>query len=268
MTTLVGISGPIASGKSTLAKGIKRIMKYRYYTAEIIPFATGLKYLGSLHDHPDRMRLANQYFLDLGYAPDIAALGTEALLDAFRRFPVEAGVKPRQLYQYIGTEIGRQLIEPDIWIKAVKLQVQRMTQKPHFVLIDDMRFINESEQVDIHVGITMVTPSAQAAYKARQSLYPAEYFYSDHQSEKERDQLVAPHFTIETDFSVDAVADLVESLSDYANQLNMPVKLTDHYYNREFVNYGEYDFYRRYPNRIVSSGNPPPFNLKKYSKGE
>lgn len=263
MTTLIGISGPIASGKSTLAKGIKRIMKYRYYTAEIIPFATGLKYLGSLHDHPDRMRLANQYFLDLGYAPDIAALGTEALLDAFRRFPVEAGVKPRQLYQYIGTEIGRQLIEPDIWIKAVKLQVQRMAQKPHFILIDDMRFINESEQVDIHVGITMVTPSAQAAYKARQSLYPAEYFYSDHQSEKERDQLVAPHFMIETDFSVDAVADLVESLTEYANQLNMPVQLTDRYFAREFINYGEF-----YPNRIVSSGNPPSFNLKKYSKGE
>lgn len=212
MTILIGISGPIASGKSTLGRGLQRIFGLMHYRAEVIPFATGLKYLASLYDNPQQFTLAYQYFLDLGYSDGKAYHGTTMLLEAFDAYPIVEGIKPRQLYQYIGTELGREAIDQDIWIKAVHQQIKNMGNKPHFVISDDMRFVNESNHVDYHIAITMNTPSAKAVYEARKSLFPKEYFFSEHKSEKERHLLRAPDFGVEADVATDGVVRLAENI--------------------------------------------------------
>lgn len=216
MTTHIGISGPIAAGKSTLAKGLVRILALMNKPSVVIPFATGLKYLGSLEDKPDAILTAFDYFRDLGYDEDKALRAGLKLLNAYRIYPVTNGKKPRKLYQYIGTEVGRDEVGKDVWIKDVQKRIRELDSKPHFVFSDDMRFVNEGEAVDYHIGITMETPSGKATYNARKSLYPADYFHSDHQSEKERDLIRDPHFTIETDFSVDAVVDLAQAIIERA----------------------------------------------------
>ena len=182
MTTHVGISGPIAAGKSTLAKGLVRILELMNKPSIVIPFASGLKYLGSLEDKPDAILAAYDYFMALGYSEDKALRAGLKLLNAYRIYPQVDGKKPRKLYQYIGTEVGRDEVAKDVWIKDVQKRIRELDSKPHFVFSDDMRFVNEGEAVDYHIGITMNTPSGKAAYNARKSLYPADYFHSNHQS--------------------------------------------------------------------------------------
>lgn len=51
--------------------------------------------------------------------------------------------KGRRLLQLLGTEIGRECIDPDIWIK--KWELTCLELKPEVCIIDDVRFENEIE---------------------------------------------------------------------------------------------------------------------------
>jgi hypothetical protein len=50
----------------------------------------------------------------------------------------ELGVTPRYLAQTVGTEWGRELVDRDIWLKAVLND-----SRPDMLIIDDVRFPNE-----------------------------------------------------------------------------------------------------------------------------
>lgn len=55
------------------------------------------------------------------------------------------GKTPRELLQLLGTECGRGIIDPLIWIKALKRRID-LSESPRIV-ISDMRFNNELEAV-------------------------------------------------------------------------------------------------------------------------
>lgn len=213
MTQLIGISGPIGSGKSTLAQGMIAILKLMNRPSVIIPFASGLKELGALYNDPYRSNKAFDYFYDMSKSTKIASRATQKLLEAFREFPVQDGIKPRKLYQYIGTEIGRDIVAKDIWIQDVIRRAKALPNPPHFVIADDLRFVNESQAVDIHVHITMDTPLSKALYAARKALLPAEYFFNDHPSEKE--QLLFANYTLELSYTPKQVIDLVLNITNH-----------------------------------------------------
>lgn len=54
---------------------------------------------------------------------------------------------PRWLQQSLGTEWGRDLILPDLWITIAKLKVIAWQAMGRDIVIDDMRFINEYDTV-------------------------------------------------------------------------------------------------------------------------
>lgn len=59
----------------------------------------------------------------------------------------ELGVTPRRLMQTLGTEWGRDLIHPDIWIKALEMNIKGDT------VISDVRFPNEAKWIKRHGGM-------------------------------------------------------------------------------------------------------------------
>lgn len=185
----VGIRGPIAAGKSTLTTNLRSILTLVNYTSAVIPFATGIKYIVSLHDDPNRLDKIHMYLIELGYPLQVAAGVSLKMNDAFNLYPVVTGIKPRRLMQYIGTEIGREL-DPDIWVKAVKKEAKNQLTTS-FYFMDDLRFPNEQDFVDVSIAIDITTEYSQKLYELRKSFFPEEYFFSNHASE----QSVLPYAT-------------------------------------------------------------------------
>lgn len=122
---VIGIAGKAGTGKDTIADLIVmlRLGGYRYSFAD--PLRAMLK-AGFRIDMYDR--------------------------DWIRRKedPVKhLGKSPRQLMQSLGTEWGRNLVHPDIWVKEALI---RLLECGPGMVIADVRFDNEAEWVRIRGG--------------------------------------------------------------------------------------------------------------------
>lgn len=124
---IIGLQGSIGSGKTTFANMIRK----RIEESTILPFAGPLK------------RMAYQ-------------IGWDGQKDE----------KGRRLLQLLGTEIGRECIDEDIWVNHWKQDVEMWLRKSkyleteavHCIIADDMRFMNEYEAVtdyDNHLTIKL-----------------------------------------------------------------------------------------------------------------
>lgn len=87
----------------------------------------------------------------------------------------ELGASPRRLLQTMGTEWGRELINPDIW---VYLAGQAWTHHcrvydPPALVITDLRFDNEAEWV-LQEGGTIVEVVRPAARDIKEAAHPSE----------------------------------------------------------------------------------------------
>ena len=117
---IVGLSGLIGSGKTTAAK---HLIEHHGFVR--LRFAGPLKAM-------------------------MAALGlTEAETDGdLKHEPCDllCGKTPRYAMQTIGTEWGRELIGPDLWIRAWLASVDELPPNSRIVA-DDVRFPNEAEAI-------------------------------------------------------------------------------------------------------------------------
>lgn len=115
---IIGITGLARTGKDTVTNFILTLAGgYRYSFAD--PMRDMLKALG--------VDLTDPYWQDRKEVP-IPALGAS----------------PRRLMQTLGTEWGRQLIHPDIWLTMAK---QRLLAFGPGMIISDVRFENEAAWV-------------------------------------------------------------------------------------------------------------------------
>lgn len=134
---VVAIAGPLGSGKSTLG----RLISAHYPTCKVLPFAYPLK----------------QAAINIGW---------DGKKDA----------KGRRLLQLLGTELGRQCIDENIWVN--KWEAQRSSAKGEsvdIVIADDMRFQNEINHILYLRGIT-IKILGRDAYETEEQ--------KDHASEK------------------------------------------------------------------------------------
>lgn len=132
---LIGIAGRARSGKDTVANFIiAAIGGYRYSFAD--PIRAMLAPLG--------VDMSDPYW------------------QAHKEDPIPAlGVSPRRMMQTLGTEWGRQLIHPDLWLFMTH---QRLLQNGPGMVIPDVRFENEAAWVRKHGGriIHVIRPDAKA----------------------------------------------------------------------------------------------------------
>jgi len=110
----IGISGNMGAGKTTFAEMLREELNNYHLKARILPFAKPLK--------------------------DIAIeLGWNGQKDE----------KGRKLLQLLGTDVGRECINEDIWVtkwltEATKLQIE---EDVDIIISDDTRFINEATAI-------------------------------------------------------------------------------------------------------------------------
>jgi len=132
---LIGIAGRARSGKDTVANFIiAAIGGYRYGFAD--PIRAMLVPLG--------VDMSDPYW------------------QARKEEPIPAlGVSPRRMMQTLGTEWGRQLIHPDLWLLMAH---QRLLQSGPGMVIPDVRFENEAAWIRKHGGriIHVIRPDVNA----------------------------------------------------------------------------------------------------------
>lgn len=132
---LIGIAGRARSGKDTVANFIiAAIGGYRYSFAD--PIRAMLAPLGV--DMNDPYWQARK----------------EDVIPAI-------GVSPRRMMQTLGTEWGRNLINPDLWLVMAH---QRLLRNGPGMVISDVRFENEAAWIRKHGGriIHVIRPEAKA----------------------------------------------------------------------------------------------------------
>lgn len=126
---VVGVFGNAGHGKSTLARSLVRHANAHWLLARDLALADSLK------------RVA----MELLGMPHEVAFGTdgfEAEREARRKSWVKYGRNGRQWLQWIGTELGRQQVDRDLWVsRTVEIIAAESTYS--FFAISDCRFHNE-----------------------------------------------------------------------------------------------------------------------------
>lgn len=153
---LVGLAGPSGSGKNTIAQEIRyqrllQVADFKFPAENALPqiiefaFATPLKELcaqlfgwsGKDFSVPERKSDPHPYW----------------------------GITPRQAAQFIGTEVGRELItkqllksDRSIWISHLENEINQRVLRavsPRLVLITDVRFEDEVHWIQSHGGMVI-----------------------------------------------------------------------------------------------------------------
>lgn len=126
---LVGITGKAGSGKSSLAEELGAEGFRRY------SFASPLKNM-----------LAQLPYLEHIFS--MAALEKELVIPLY-------GKSPRKMMQTLGTEWGRHLVHPDIWVLIMEALLQNKIdmQISSKFAIDDLRYPNEAEWIRNNGGL-------------------------------------------------------------------------------------------------------------------
>lgn len=122
MPRLIGLTGYARSGKSTVAAILRQAHAFHE-----ISFAEPIR---------DFTKLLLNYTADD--------------LEAKKETPIAwlDGVTPRRMMQTLGTEWGRQLIHPEIWIRVAMHEAKAcMAEGGSDVVISDVRFANEAKAI-------------------------------------------------------------------------------------------------------------------------
>ena len=119
--TIIGLAGRKQSGKTTAADNLLNSGFVR------LSFADGMR------------AMLGELFNSLGYSmTDVKSM----LFEDKERFIAPLNKSYRQMMQSLGTEWGRELIHPDLWVMAARYQIEMSPDSN--VVFDDVRFENEA----------------------------------------------------------------------------------------------------------------------------
>ena len=137
MNKLIGLySHSPGQGKTTVAVTLRRHHGYR-----IMPFAAPIKNVLTEFLGENGFGLDEKKAGDLVYDPLLKDTVIPAL-----------GVTPRYLMQTLGTEWGRKLICPDVWVNSWASRVAHANAWDGRVVADDVRFPNEVDRIRVLGG--------------------------------------------------------------------------------------------------------------------
>ena len=134
--TIIGLSGPAGAGKTYAAHTLRNILNEKASGGffKVDSFAAPLK----------------AFVLDL--------VGEKFPLNKDAAYPLFPGTTYREVLQRIGTEVMRDSLDKDIWIRS--LDVRNENQN---VIIDDVRFENEVDWIHSKGGIVLRIEPAEGS---------------------------------------------------------------------------------------------------------
>lgn len=139
---IIGLAGRAGAGKDTVAAHLVREYGYvRYSCADPIKDLLNAKFGWAPSYWEDRAW--KESVVVTAYGP-----GQRRIHDT------SAELSPRQLAQWLGTEVGRHLAGPDVWINALLVKAAANGHRGCTV-IPDIRFDNEARAVQAHGGIVI-----------------------------------------------------------------------------------------------------------------
>ena len=158
-TKIVMISGKQGSGKSTLADSLQGLARECGYTPYRTRFA---KVIYEMHD---------------------------AVRDIGHKYGVAYPHKNGPLLQLLGTELGRNMFGEDVWVNALKKDIELSTSGDDkvLVIIDDMRFKNEFDAFTATADTQVYKIRLEASKETRKARCPAWRDNDTHPSETDLD---------------------------------------------------------------------------------
>lgn len=112
----------------------------------------------------------------------------------------------RRILQYIGTEVGRELIGDDVWVSTTLRRIEREHSLKDNIVITDTRFHNEADAVRNASGVKSGGKNFLVRVH-RPDVGPA----SDHPSETQQDEIVFDYH-LHNDGSLDDLRNSVKTL--------------------------------------------------------
>lgn len=140
VTRYIGIAGKAGSGKDSVATAIKDDLSRLGLHVKTYAFATPLKMMLSA-------MMSVPYELLEGVTLQ-SRRWREEVIPAF-------GKSPREMMQLLGTEWGRDLIHPDLWVLVAETQIEK--DGPDVAIFTDLRFPNELALIARHDGLCLET---------------------------------------------------------------------------------------------------------------
>lgn len=146
---LIGLAGLKQSGKSTAGDYLANVYKFDHtsFAAPMRRFAMDVLYM-------------NEVQLELGKEQPIAFLDNK--------------ITPRKFLQTLGTDWGRRMIHPDLWVRScmMRIRLERNT------VVSDCRFDNEAHAIRAMGGkIVQIKRTNQAptgdGHASEQGIHPA-----------------------------------------------------------------------------------------------
>ena len=181
---IIGIAGEANSGKDTIASMINYIISVGITKAKysdwliyqnrigsqkqlnVIHFADNLKdCLSIIYNIPreyfdDRKKKDKEYYLlneqrfvdektfkTKYYEVTFESLGDYSLNELIYDDITDIGIKLRTLMQYFGTNICRNLLDQDIWVKSTIDKARELADIYKICLIPDVRYVNEANAI-------------------------------------------------------------------------------------------------------------------------
>lgn len=127
---LIGLWSPsMGSGKTEVANYLSSYEDMRR-----------LRFAGALKE------MARAMFTQAGFDPVVA----DRMVDGDLKDEVCSlfGVTPRYILQTLGTEWGRSLIHPNVWLNIGMTRIKSLLEDGYSVVVDDVRFPNEAKAIE------------------------------------------------------------------------------------------------------------------------
>lgn len=144
-------------------------------------------------------RVVGLLLIYAGYDPDIARLMLDGDLKE-KPIPMWNNVTTRYLMQTLGTDWGRNMVHPEMWVRAAMTEIlYAVEDKETPVVVDDMRFPNEYDAM-ARQGATLIrveTPEQQAS-----AAHASEGALNDHHFD----------YTIVNDGTVEDLYDAIDTI--------------------------------------------------------
>lgn len=136
---LIALAGPAGAGKTTAAEHLRQQHDFHR-----MAFADPLKDMAAACIGTSRWDFEQRFLHD--------RLSREVPINGL-------GVSPRQIMQTLGTEWGRQTLDPDIWIKHARMRLAELAETREAqghpltgIVFDDLRFDNEAAMIRAQGG--------------------------------------------------------------------------------------------------------------------